>query len=259
MGTRKAAVAGAFYPGDGTELRKAVDGLLAAAKRTELDGELKGLVVPHAGYIYSGPVAACGYKVLADSARKPKEAVILGPSHYALFLGACESGHERWETPLGAVRARSEPGGLVSVLPQAHAPEHCIEVQLPFLQRVLDDFRAWPLLCGEVDAAELASRISGSIGDDAIVIASSDLSHYLPYDAAVRKDAVANESVPRLDIKRFAEDGDACGKTAVLSLMHLARMKGWKGLFVDYRNSGDTAGQKSEVVGYGCYAFYSER
>ncbi len=259
MGTRRAAVAGAFYPGEESELREAVDGLLASAKETGLDGTLRGLVVPHAGYIYSGPVAACGYKMLACSARKPKRAVILGPSHYALFLGACESGHEYWETPLGAVRALSEPGGLVSVLPQPHAPEHCIEVQLPFLQRVLDDFSAWPLLCGEVDAQELAGRISGAIDDDTIVIASSDLSHYLPYGAAVARDRCANESVPGLDLKRFSEDGDACGKGAILTLMHLAKMKGWKGLFVDYRNSGDTAGPKSEVVGYGCYAFYSER
>ena len=118
-----------------------------------------------------------------------------------------------------SVRARSEAGGLISVLPQAHAPEHCIEVQLPFLQRVLGDFRAWPLLCGEVDAKELAGALSDMIGDGTLVIASSDLSHYLPYDAAVLRDGIANESVPGLDIKRFAEDGDACGKTAVLTLM----------------------------------------
>ncbi len=259
MTVRRPAVAGAFYPAESGELGRAIDEMLGSAKEARIDGTLRGLVVPHAGYIYSGPVAACGYRLLKGSADRIRRAVLMGPSHYALFLGACESGHGQWETPLGQVNARSEPGGLINVLPQAHAPEHCLEVQLPFLQRVLGDFEAWPLLLGEVDPEELAGQIGGKVDEGTIVIASSDLSHYLPYDAAVRKDSVANESVPRLDIRRFAEEGDACGKIAILTLMHMARMKGWKGAFIDYRNSGDTAGPKSEVVGYGCYAFYSER
>ncbi len=258
MMVRRPAVAGAFYPAGKEELAQAVDGLLASAKEASVDGVLRGLVVPHAGYIYSGPIAACGYRLLAGMAKGVKKALIMGPSHYALFLGACESGHEQWETPLGRVKARSDPRGLVSVLPQAHGPEHCIEVQLPFLQRALGEFEAWPLLLGEVDPQEMAAQVAGEAGEGSIVIASSDLSHYLPYNQAVARDSVANESVPLLDIKRFSEEGDACGKTAILTLMHLARMKGWKGKFLDYRNSGDTAGPKTEVVGYGCYAFYSE-
>ncbi len=256
---RRPAVAGAFYPQGKEELAQAVDGMLASAKETEVGGTLRGLVVPHAGYVYSGPVASCGYRLLEGAGGRVRKALIMGPSHYALFIGACESGFGEWETPLGRVKARSEPRGLVSVLPQAHGPEHCIEVQLPFLQRVLGEFEVWPLLLGEVDPQEMAAQVSGAVGDDTIVIASSDLSHYLPYEQAVARDSVANETVPSLDIRRFSEEGDACGKTAILSLMHLAKMKGWKGAFIDYRNSGDTAGPKSEVVGYGCYAFYSER
>ncbi len=259
MSVRRPAVAGSFYPAGKEELAQAVDGMLASAKDAAVEGTLRGLVVPHAGYVYSGPVAACGYRLLSGESGRVRKALIMGPSHYALFLGACESGHDEWETPLGRVKARSEAKGLVSVLPQAHGPEHCIEVQLPFLQRTLGEFEAWPLLLGEVDPKELAAQLSGAAGDDTIVIASSDLSHYLPYRQAVERDSVANEAVPRLDMRRFSEEGDACGKIAIMTLMHLALAKGWKGKLIDYRNSGDTAGPKSEVVGYGCYAFYSER
>jgi AmmeMemoRadiSam system protein B len=257
MGVRKAAVAGSFYPAGGKELREMVDGFMDGASSELPEGRLRGLVVPHAGYAYSGPVAGAGYRLIRET-KGLERAVIIGPSHYALFSGACEAGADEWETPLGRVKARSGAGGIVSVLPQAHAREHCIEVQLPFLQRAMGNPEIWPLLCGDVDASGLADEVGRRLDDSAIAIASSDLSHYLPYEAAVKRDAIANECVPSLDIPRFAEDGDACGKIPILALMHIAREKGWKGRFIDYRNSGDTAGGKEEVVGYGCYAFYSE-
>ncbi len=256
---RKPAVAGAFYPDDPEELRNTVEIYLSKAK-PGVPGTVRGLVVPHAGYIYSGPTAAFGYKALSKSKGQVETAVIIGPSHYAAFPGACESGYAFWETPLGRVRTVSASGWPISVFPPAHEPEHCIEVQLPFLQVIFGEkIKVWPILCGEVSPLELAERVMKELDDKTVVIASSDLSHYNDYMTARKIDEIANESVPALDIERFEREGDACGKTAILTLMHIAKKKGWKGMLLDYRNSGDTAGPKSSVVGYGCYAFYEER
>jgi MEMO1 family protein len=250
---REPAVVGTFYPGDAKQLEKMVKQFLADAKDAKVDGKLRGLVVPHAGYVYSGPIAAHGYKLLAKAGFE--KAIILGPSHYASFYGACEAGAELWRTPLGGVRAKSISDPLINIYPEVHAQEHCLEVQLPFLQAIKENFVIWPVLCGTVDPAELADVVMREVDVKTIVIASSDLSHYNEYENAVKIDRTANESVPALDIARFGKEGDACGKTAILTLMHIAKKKGWKGTLLDYRNSGDTAGPKSEVVGYGCYAF----
>jgi AmmeMemoRadiSam system protein B len=260
---RYPAVAGSFYPEDENELKEMINDYLAKAKDINIDGTLRALVEPHAGYIYSGPVAAYGYKLLKKYADKTSKIILIGPSHYAAFYGACEAGYDFWETPLGKVRAKSirenlqnEYKNLIRVYKEAHEPEHCLEVQLPFLQTVLKDFTIYPLLCGDVNPAELANALLDQIDNKTVVIASSDLSHYLPYDQAVRTDRIANESVPALEIKRFEQYGDACGKIGILTLMHIAKKNGWKGKLLDYRNSGDTAGPRTQVVGYGCYAFY---
>ena len=160
----------------------------------------------------------------------------------------------------GSIASKLKEGkGLIQTLPEAHIPEHCLEVQLPFLQRVLKKgFEIYPLLCGDVDAGLLAKALAPIVDGKTLVIASSDLSHYLPYAVAVKMDKNANELVPSLDVKGFEAKGDACGKTPILVLMHLAKLKGWSGLFLDYKNSGDTAGDKARVVGYGCYAFYEK-
>jgi len=262
---RRPAVAGAFYPEEPAELRGMVDGFLAKAGNVKVEGRLRALVEPHAGYIYSGPVAAFGYKLLSSQKEKPSKIILLGPSHYAGFLGAAEAGADFWQTPLGMVKAGSLKGkiraaGAVSLIPEAHAPEHCLEVQLPFLQAVMKgDFTIYPLLTGELSPSALADSLLGAIDDDTLVIASSDLSHYNPYEKAVRLDSICNRAVPALDIETMEESGDACGKTGILTLMHIAKKKKWKGKMLDYRNSGDTAGPKDAVVGYGCYAFYSEK
>jgi len=259
--TREPAVAGAFYPDDEKELREMIAGFLEKAKDVEVGRGLRGLVVPHAGYIYSGPVAAYGYKLLMKQRLQPSKVIIAGPSHYGMFAGVAESGFSEWRTPLGIVRAedisaKTRERSIFNTYPQVHASEHCIEVQLPFLQQVLnEDFVIHPLLTGEVKPTMLADAIEPLLDDETIFIASSDLSHYHPYENARKIDAVANEAVPNLDFRK-AEYTEACGKTAILVLMHIAKSKGWKGKLLDYRNSGDTAGPKSSVVGYGCYAFY---
>jgi len=257
MTLRHPAVAGAFYPADPDELAGMIRGFLSKAKIIPGGGRLRALVVPHAGYVYSGPVAAYGYKALSEE--EYSKAVIMGPSHYGRFPGACESGHEFWETPLGRLRAKSSSGWPISIFPQAHVPEHCLEVQLPFLQMIYGEgLEIWPLLTGDVAPSELAERVMKELDSGTLAIASSDLCHYKDYDSARRIDALANRAVPALDIPAFEREGDACGKTAILTLMHIAKKKGWRGALLDYRNSGDTAGPKSSVVGYGCYGFYEE-
>ena len=265
---RHAAVAGAFYPDDEMELREMIEDYLSKAEEVKLKSrgkaKLRALIVPHAGYIYSGPIAAYGYKLLANYKEQVKDVIVIGPSHYAGFRGACEAGFDIWETPLGRVKSESIKNKLnasakqmLASYPQAHLPEHSIEVQLPFLQTVLgNEFVFHPILCGDVSPLSLVNAIEDAVNDETILIVSSDLSHYLTYDNAVKTDKVANASIPKLDMERFESRGDACGKTPILVLMHLAKKKGWKGKLLNYRNSGDTAGDKIRVVGYGCYAFY---
>jgi AmmeMemoRadiSam system protein B len=258
---RHPAVAGAFYPADSEELRESIERMLEDAGDIEVNGQLRGLVEPHAGYVYSGPVAAFGYKLLKNHSKSIKKVFLLGPSHYAGFSGAVESSAEVWKTPLGDVkvgslRQEADNKGLFSVSERAHGPEHCLEVQVPFLQVVLGEFTLYPVLVSDVMPEALADEIIKHLDDGSIVIASSDLSHYLPYDDAKARDSIANETVPALKIADFKEKGDACGKMPILVLMHIAKKMGWTGKLLDYRNSGDTAGPRDNVVGYGCYAFY---
>ncbi len=258
LSTRNPAVAGAFYPDDEKELSRMIEKYLKEAKDIEIKGKLRGLVEPHAGYVYSGPVAAYGYKLLVKQKPQPTKIILVGPSHVGMFIGAAEGGYSEWITPLGVVKSEglSLPDKtLANIYPQVHAPEHCLEVQIPFLQKVLKDFTIYPLLTGQVNPAVLADAIEPLIDDDTLFIASSDLSHYHPYENAKRLDAVANKAIPSFDFDKM-QYAEACGKTAILALMHIAKSKGWKGKLLDYRNSGDTAGPKDSVVGYGCYAFY---
>jgi AmmeMemoRadiSam system protein B len=265
---RHPAVAGAFYPDDPVELREMIEDYLSKSEEVKLKSrgkaKLRALIVPHAGYIYSGPIAAYGYKLLANYKETVKDVILLGPSHYAGFSGICESGFGFWETPLGRLKSASikeklseADGKMIASYPQAHLPEHSLEVQLPFIQSVLkDDVTVYPLLCGDANPEMFADVLEKAVDDNTIFIVSSDLSHYLTYDKAVKTDKVANTSIPKKDIERFTEKGDACGKTPILILLNIAEKKGWKGKLLNYRNSGDTAGDKIRVVGYGCYAFY---
>ncbi|MFH0970987.1 MAG: AmmeMemoRadiSam system protein B [Candidatus Micrarchaeota archaeon] len=264
MTVRKAAVAGGFYPAEKGMILAFIKKFLSDAKDVQINGRLHALVEPHAGYVYSGPIAAYGYKLLQKHQAGIKKIILLGPSHHAGFSGVAESGFDYWETPLGKVKVGSiakkvEPefAGLFSVIQEAHAPEHCLEVQIPFLQTVMKNkFEIFPLLLGDVNYGQLARALVSAIDDSALIIASSDLSHYLQYGEAIKRDSVANEAIPALDIQKFTYQGDACGKGPILTLMHVAKLKGWNGKFLDYRNSGDTAGNRIQVVGYGCYAFY---
>ncbi|MCS7197930.1 MAG: AmmeMemoRadiSam system protein B [Candidatus Bipolaricaulota bacterium] len=268
---RTAAVAGSFYPASSERLRKTVETLLAQAQPKTLEGKLRGLIVPHAGYIYSGPIAATGYKLLQDLSSSPlKEggqemrSLLLGPAHYVYFVGAATLDCDAWQTPLGLIQsardliARALECGDLQNNPAAHVPEHSLEVQLPFVQTVLPNCEIFPILTGECDYRELARTLSPYIDDIDLVIVSSDLSHYYPYEEALKRDALAHRAIEHFDFDLMEDRVEACGKTAILTLMRIAKERGWKAKLLNYRNSGDTAGDKFRVVGYGCYAFYEE-
>lgn len=242
---RLPAVAGTFYPDNEMETRKLIAGFLEAADSMEIKGKLRGLIVPHAGYVYSGPVAAYAYKLLAG--KDIKKIILIGPSHYGIFPGLAESGYARWETPLGEIETFSI--GL-NKLQKAHDPEHSLEVQLPFLQSVLKNFRINPILTGDLSPKEGAKMIDL----DTFFIVSSDLSHYYPYAQALELDKRTISLIESLDTENFVVSGDACGRMGIAIMMELARKKGWKIKLLKYANSGDTAGPKTEVVGYAAFA-----
>lgn len=258
MKIRPAAVAGMFYPGDSVRLVGEVRTLLAAAGVNALHP--KALLVPHAGYIYSGPVAASAYALLAPLAGRIKRVVLLGPAHRVALRGLALPDAEAFETPLGRVAIDLEGVRLsaqlpqVSVSAQAHAQEHSLEVQLPFLQTVLSDFKLVPLVVGEASAeavCEVLDTLWG--GAETLILISSDLSHYLPYAAAQRTDRLTADTI--LHLQAPVSHEQACGGTAVNGFMLAARRHGLTAHLLDLRNSGDTAGPRDQVVGYGSFAF----
>lgn len=256
LNTRKAVVAGYFYPSEPKQLKETINNFLNKATEIEISGDLKGLIVPHAGYIYSGSVAAVGYKLLKNFNKK--KVILIGPSHFLPFIGASVSTADFWETPIGKVKVQKIKTDFFIDLPQAHLKEHSLEVQLPFLQLVLKDFNIIPIVLGEVDPKDIADALIPLLDKDTVIIASSDLSHYHPYNIAKKLDELANKFIPKLDIKNVEMKVEACGKTAILTLMNMAKKMKWVGKKLYYCNSGDVTGDKGQVVGYGCYAFYGK-
>jgi len=256
---RRPAVAGMFYPGEAARLRETVESLLAKASPRDL--RPKALIVPHAGYIYSGPVAASAYRLLEPIAAGIRRVVLLGPSHYVPFKGLALPSATRLATPLGevavdAVSAESvKRFAAVKVRDDAHAREHSLEVQLPFLQVALGEFTIVPLAVGSAlaeDTAEVLDALWG--GAETLIVVSSDLSHYHPYATAAVVDRETTEAIERLD-GRFIDGERACGCHPIRGLLHCVRRRGLRVTTLDQRNSGDTAGDKSRVVGYGAWAF----
>ncbi len=257
MRIRAPAVAGSFYPSKKEILESEIRRLLSEAKSVSLPGKLRALIVPHSGYEYSGVISAAGYKLIKD--HELTKVILIGPSHFASFEGGALCDDLAWQTPLGAVKIHSLPKGrMLRFIEAAHQEEHALEVQIPFLQCLLTDFAIAPILTGEVSAKDLADEISCWADKHTLLIASSDLSHYHSYQEAIELDRIANLAIPSLDLDVVEKQVEACGKTAILTLMYLAQNFGWRGVLVDYRNSGDTGGDKKSVVGYGCYGFYQQ-
>jgi hypothetical protein len=221
----------------------------------------KALIAPHAGYVYSGPVAASGFARLAPARERIRRVVLLGPSHFVPLRGLALPAAAGLATPLGTVpvdaegAARAARLAPVAVRDDAHAREHSLEVHLPFLQRVLADFAVVPLAVGEADPDEVGAVIDALWGgEETLVDVSSDLSHYLDYDAARRRDRRTSEAIEALRWEEIGRD-DACGRVAVRGLLWAARRRGLHASTLDLRSSGDTAGPRDQVVGYGAWAF----
>lgn len=257
--TRKPAVAGSFYPADPIELRRMLESYLQDAPAN--DTPPRAMIAPHAGYVYSGPVAASGYVRLLKSGHRYTRILLLGPAHRVPLAGLAAPSVDAFATPLGAVpvdRAAIEAiSGLpqVQVLDEAHRQEHSLEVHLPFLQLTLDNFSVVPLVVGEASAEEVCEVIEALwTGPDTLIIVSSDLSHYHDYDTAIRLDRATSRQIEDLDYQGL-EYGQACGRNPVSGLLLFARRHGLHATTLDLRNSGDTAGPRDQVVGYGTYVF----
>jgi hypothetical protein len=251
-----------FYPATSDELRRQVDALIAAAASSHRRRRApKALIVPHAGYPYSGPIAASAYARLQPWADRVERVVLLGPTHRVPVRGLALPGVERFETPLGSVDIDTDAIASLADLhavvdsPHAHAFEHSLEVQLPFLQQVLGNFKLVPLAVGDAHAYEVAAvleRLWG--GAETLVVVSSDLSHYRRYDEARAVDAATVHAMLALDAR--LDHWQACGATPLNGLFTLARRRGCEVELLDLRNSGDTAGDRARVVGYAALALF---
>ena len=255
---RSPAVAGLFYPADGRQLQHDVHTLLAKAKLH--DFEPKALIVPHAGYIYSGSVAAAAYANLSSTAAAIQRVVLLGPAHRVAVRGLALPGVDVFDTPLGSIKLDTGLASAIAHLPQvivnkeAHVLEHSLEVQLPFLQSMLGDFTVLPLAVGMAsaeDVAEVLDHVWG--GEETLIVISSDLSHYLPYATAQRVDNETVQSI--LQLRQPIGHDHACGSIPINGLIMAARKHHLTPHLLDLRNSGDTAGSRDQVVGYAAMAF----
>lgn len=284
QGVREPAVAGLFYSKSPSELSALIADQLTTANPETIEGELKALICPHAGYRYSGPVAASAYRLVKTGAFGT--VVILAPSHTAYFSYASVSAAKSFRTPLGdvpvavelaAALGRQRPfGPEAPTLVQRpewwreascpapavgddtpHTWEHAAEVQVPFLQKTLREFHVLPVIMGDVDPVAAAAALDPLVDDKTLIVASSDLSHYDSYANARQRDLRCLEAICALNPDAVAPD-DACGAIPIRTLLCLAKTRGWKARLLDYRNSGDTTGDKNRgVVGYAAVAFFA--
>ncbi len=256
---RLPAVAGLFYPDAPDVLSDVVDTYMAAAEHS-FSQLPTAIIAPHAGYVYSGPVAGSVYGACRTCSSGIRQVIVLSPSHRVAFSGCALTDADSFVTPLGSVpvdrsaRARLADLSDVQVLEAAHADEHGIEVHLPFLQRLSDSFHLVPIVVGDAEG-ELVETILFRLWQrqESLIVVSSDLSHYLPYAAARQLDeqtAHAIEEGRPSDIER----DQACGRIPMQGLLRMANRLGWTTTRLDLRNSGDSAGSKDQVVGYGAWA-----
>ncbi len=254
---RPAAVAGMFYPADPAALAADVDRLLAEAPQA--NGPIpKAIIAPHAGYVFSGPTAAAVYARLRPARGVVRRVVLIGPAHRVPFHGLALSGADVLDTPLGPLAVDKATGPLphVTVLDAAHAQEHSLEVHLPFLKTVLGEVTVVPLLAGNCTPDEVADVLDALWGGpETLVVISSDLSHFLDYDTCKRVDAGTVAAIEHLDPAAITFD-HACGRLPIAGLLTVARRRGLRIETVDVRSSGDTAGPRDRVVGYGAWALY---
>lgn len=257
---RPAAVAGFFYPDDPIRLQSAISRYLGAA--TPCAYPAQALIVPHAGYVYSAPTAACGYISLQQHPRPISQVVLLGPAHYVPFVGIAASHADYFVTPLGKIAVNQ---AAIAELQQhhgvhyrdlAHQQEHSLEVQLPFLQMLLTDFKLIPLVVGEAHPQQVFNILKHFYPQpETLIIVSSDLSHYHPYAVAKALDLTTCQAIEALQPEKISRE-QACGRIPIQGLLQLAQHQQLTVHTLDYRNSGDTAGSPERVVGYGAYLLH---
>ena len=256
---RPAAMAGSFYPGESSALAAEVASYLADTRGASTRAP-KAIIAPHAGYMYSGAIAGSIYARLAPLQGRIERVVLAGPAHRVYVTGAAVPSAEAFASPLGNValdtaaiaKLRTLP--FVEVSDAAHAREHSLEVHLPFLQSVLGRFSLVPVVVGDASPDEMALAFDTVWGGaETLIVVSSDLSHYLPYDSARGRDRDTARAIVELQATLVPDE--ACGAAPINGLLRAARRRGMAAELVDLRNSGDTAGDRSRVVGYGAFAF----
>jgi AmmeMemoRadiSam system protein B len=243
-------VAGLFYPADPGTLKAEVHRLLGEASAGR-SGAVRGLIVPHAGYRFSGPVAASAYALV--EAGHYERIVLVGPSHFARFPGVAQPVVDTWTIPLGEfpIDALEVPG--LERRGEPFRNEHSLEVQLPFLHETVGPLPITPIATGEESAEQLALVLDAAVGEGTLLVVSTDLSHYLPYEAANRRDMETATAVISGHPERLGRDS-ACGLIGLQAALLLAQERGWAVNLLDLRNSGDTDGDRTRVVGYGAFA-----
>lgn len=258
---RPPAVAGLFYPDDASELREVVARYMSAADVSDLPASPQAMIVPHAGYVYSGPVAAAAYSLIARHRRGIRRVVLIGPSHRVYLQGIAAPETNSFATPLGNIAIDREckamllASGDVVAANAPHAQEHCLEVQLPFLQTILDDFTLLPLVVGSAAPRHVAAVLASVWDSEAtLVLISSDLSHYHPYEVAQRIDRATSDSILGRATNLSGEQ--ACGAACINGLLQLALERQLSVTEIARLNSGDTAGDRDRVVGYGAFAVH---
>ncbi len=269
---RKPAVAGYFYPADPSKLRNEIEYLISVAKKKEVPGNIYGIVSPHAGYTYSGKTAAFGFKLLDK--KNIKTVIIISPSHRQYFPGISIYEGDAYRTPLGIVPVNIKAADALSLNAktifrgmEGHGDEHAIEVQIPFLQTVLEDFEIVPIVMGDQGKLyidELAERLKDTVDENTLVVSSSDLSHYYPGDIADKMDSVVERDINLFNYEGLYENFEnrrceACGAGTIIALMKSAdNLKYNKSIVLHRSDSGDTTGNKNEVVGYLSAAVYGD-
>lgn len=258
---RAPVVAGVFYPEGKGELGALVDRLLEGAHPAVEAKPPKAIVVPHAGYVYSGPIAASAFKLFQPISDRIQRIILIGPAHRVYLDGLASPGASALATPLGHIHVDEESLAKVPEVvddPRAHAHEHSLEVQIPFLQRIAPNAKIIPLVVGHAPP-EVVGRILEQLwdGPETRIVISSDLSHYLPYEEGRHADARTARRIASLGAQPIGAD-EACGASGINGLLWVARKKQLRGRIVDLRSSGDTAGSREEVVGYGAFAFYED-
>ena len=271
---RKAVISGTWYPGDPKVLKEEINDFYAQAPDAKISGRIYGLIVPHAGYIYSGQIAAFAYKTISQETFD--DVIVIGPSHRAFFRGVSIYDRGGYETPLGVVpvdinlakdiMAQSD---ITFYMPEAHSQEHSLEIQLPFLQVALGQFRFVPLVMGEQDrgtSEDLARSIVKAVkGRSVLIVGSSDLSHFHSYEKAVKLDSMVLKRIENMDGRGLLEDlernlSEACGGgPAAVTMMISEQLGANKSKLLKYANSGDVTGDRGSVVGYASAVFYKGR